>query len=141
MVRAGPTVCRPGVVERGRPGIVFVITIPVHGTSGDGAGISERHLTVAATSDKAEARNHLKKLHGSTETYFVTAGRRLNESCVVSNVAQELWGPMDASRARWAKVAESNGGRDHVMHIAGATPGERFSLQPSEAQLLQIVTY
>lgn len=117
---------------------VNVVIIPVHGTSVDGAGTSERHLTVATTSDKAEAQKHLQSLHESTQTYVLTAGRRLKNSCVVANVPQELWGPMDASRAKWKTVLESNGGRDHVMHIAGASPNQEFRLQSREAQIQEI---
>ena len=117
---------------------VNVVIIPVHGTSVDGAGTSERHLTVATTSDKAEAQKHLRTMQESNQTYYLRAGRRLQTCCVVADVPQELWGPMDASRAKWEHIEESRRGLDHVMHIAGASPDQDFRLQSREAQIREI---
>ena len=124
---------------RGGGRSIYVVMIPVHGNTGDNPGRRERHLTVAVTWSKDEAQKHLQHLQHLQQTYVLTAGRRVIESCVVANVAQELWGPLDASRARWKNVEESNFGRNHVMHIAGAEEGETFSLQPAEAVLREII--
>ena len=124
---------------------LYVITIPAH-ASQEGAALGTRgavskhglHLTVAATKDQSKAQQHLQNLHANDQTYHLRAGRRLNNSCVVPDVPRALWGPMDASRAKWKDIDESRRGADHVMHIAGASPNQEFRLQSREAQIQEI---
>ena len=104
----------------------------------DGTGTRGYHLTVAAARDKAGAQQHLQTLQTLQTPYVLKAGRPLNTCCVIADVPQKLWGPMDASRAKWPSAAESHDGRYHVMHIAGANQGQIFDVRPWEATMHQI---